>query len=639
MNLRLTSRLLAIALFGAVLAACAPVTRPPSTQALAQNALKLITEGKPGTAADNYLHAADAARPPERQNLQMQAARILLDAKRYTRAKNVLDHIDPHGLDSEARARRALLYADLELARHHPQAALQALPTELTALSPTLAAHILGTRAKAATAAGQPLVAARARLDRQPLLTTRDATSNLRALWQLLTQIPPAQLRLDQRTAQRQDLRAWLDLALIARTTAPQAAALRQALSAWQARYPSQVTMAAPILQELESQWQAFQTYPRHIAVLLPLSGPFSPVARTLLDGIMSAYYTHQDPAHPMTLRIYNTGAQPADLLTLYAQAVSNGAQFVIGPLDRNQVSRLAASGIVSVPTLALNYVDTANKAPLPNDFYEFGLSPSAEARQVAEKASLDGRTAAVVLVPDTDWGSRTANAFAQRFRQLGGRVVSIGHYAAGASDFSRAIVSAFNIDQSNARARAVQATIGRHIKFVARRRQDMNMIFIAGDPRQARLLMPQIDFHHGAGLPVYSIANAFSGTRDAGADHDLDGLVFCDAPLLLDTSGPAAAARRAMHRLFPNASRSYPRLFGLGVDSFNIIPYLKRLATQHWARYDGLSGTLYMTGGHRLDSKLTWAKFVNGQPQVLHASPDSPPPTPTPPVSDGVAP
>ena len=623
MNLRFASRLISIALLGTALAACAPATRPPATSPVDLQAQSLIAAGKPAAAAELYLQAARNAQPPLRQRLQLRAAKQLIDAQQLDRAQSVLDSIDPQGLDAQDLARKALFYAQLKLALRQPDAALNALPADTTGLPDALVADLLQARAQASAAAGQTLAAARARLDRQPLLQGQDASDNLHALWTLLTQATPSQLQSWQQTAQREDVNAWLALALIAKTTPPQPQALTQALDAWKAQYPAQRQSAAPIIDELNAQWQAFQTYPAQIAVMLPLSGPFSPIARTILDGIMNAYYTHQDPAHPVALHVYDTGAHPANLLSIYAQAVSNGAQFVIGPLDRNQVNRLAASGIVTVPTLALNYVSDAT-TPLPDNFYEFGLSPGNEAEQAAEKASLDGHLKAIALVPNNDWGNRVADAFQQRFEQLGGRVLAVGRYNGSASDFSPAIVGALNIDSSDARARAVSRTIGLTVKFDARRRQDVDMIFIAGDPRQARLLMPQIDFHHGTGLPVYSIADAFSGTRDAVADRDLDGLMFCDAPLLLDDTGNPAVARAAMLQDFPNASRRYPRLYGLGVDSFNVIPYLKRLASQGWARYDGLGGALHMIDGHRLERQLLWARFAQGIPQ-LQGKPTTP--------------
>lgn len=617
MNLRSTYQLILIALLGTLLGACAPSMRPPATSSIDRQAQTLIDAGKPAAAVELYLKAARKAQPPLRQQLQMRAARQLIDDQQFDRARSILDSIDPQGLSAENLARKALLEARLELALRQPEAALNALPADISGLPDTLTADILQMRAKAADAAGMPLDAARARLDRQPLLQGQNASDNLHALWSLLTQASPDQLQTWQQSAQREDVKAWLALALIAKNTAPQMQALKQALDAWKTQYPSQQQTATPIIEELNTQWQAFRTYPSQIAVLLPLSGPFGPVARTILNGIMSAYYAHQDPAHPVALHVYDTGTQPANLLSLYAQAVSNGAQFVIGPLDRNQVNRLADSGIVTVPTLALNYVNNPTGATLPDNFYEFGLSPGNEAEQVAEKASLDGHLKAVVLVPHNDWGSRVAKAFRQRFEQLGGQVLAVGRYKGSASDFSPAIVGALNIDSSNARAHAVSRTIRRAVKFDARRRQDVDMIFIAGDPRQARLLMPQIDFHHGTGLPVYSIADAFSGTPDPVADRDLDGLVFCDAPLLVDDTGKPATARAAMLQNFPNSSRRYPRLFGLGVDSFNVIPYLKRLAGQGWARYDGLSGALHMVDGHRLERQLLWAQFSQGVPQL----------------------
>ena len=54
-------------------------------------------------------------------------------------------------------------------------------------------------------------------------------------------------------------------------------------------------------------------------------------------------------------IRVYPVNEDTLNVLTIYEQALESGAQLVVGPLTRNGVAALAASSLVSVPTLALN--------------------------------------------------------------------------------------------------------------------------------------------------------------------------------------------------------------------------------------------------------------------------------------------
>lgn len=597
-----------------LLAACATQPVAP-TPPWAQQAQTQAQAGHPAAAAAIYLRTAPSLASPQREQVMLKAAALLLQAQQPEQARAVIEHINPQNLSADDAGRRAGLAAQAALAEHQPAQALAALPTTTTGLSNPVAADLLQLRAQAERLNGNPLGAVEARIARAPLLAETTALdANRKALWELLSQASPQQTEQWLQQATSPPLKGWLALALLAKTTPPQPAALAAALASWEQQYPN-LPDATPIIQALKTQWQAMQVYPPRIAVLLPLTGRFAPVSRAILDGLLTAYYRHpsQPDAQPITLRIYDTAAHPRQIAALYARAVHDGAQYVIGPLDRNAVTQLAQSGAVSVPTLALNRA--AEGTQLPAQLYQFGLIPESEAAQAAERASLDGYSRAVVLTPDSDWGKRVAAAFSDRFMQLGGQVLATGRYDPTASDFTPAIVNSLNIDYSDARRRTVAATIGQSVEFEARRRQDVDMIFIVGDPRQARLLIPQIRFHHGIGLPIYSISTAYSGTHDPRADHDLNGMIFDDAPLLLDTQGPAAAARDAMHADFPDASRRYPRLIALGEDAFDVLPYLSRLASEDWASFPGLSGSLKMTPGNVLVRQLEWAHFDNGLP------------------------
>lgn len=113
---------------------------------------------------------------------------------------------------------------------------------------------------------------------------------------------------------------------------------------------------------------------PANIALLLPVSGPLAKPAAAIRDGFFAAHYHRLNKLYQPVIRLYDTGAQPALVIEVYRQAVADGADVVVGPLDRESVKALARESGLGVPTLALNYGD--DEGALAGNLFQFGLSP-----------------------------------------------------------------------------------------------------------------------------------------------------------------------------------------------------------------------------------------------------------------------
>ena len=110
---------------------------------------------------------------------------------------------------------------------------------------------------------------------------------------------------------------------------------------------------------------------PAYIALLLPLkSASFGNAADKVRQGFMAAVAIA--PA-PLPVKVYATDEASDDILSVYLTAVQEGAKVVVGPLTRNAVAALAASKIVTVPTIALNSPE--ENGTIPSKLYLFGLS------------------------------------------------------------------------------------------------------------------------------------------------------------------------------------------------------------------------------------------------------------------------
>src|SRR5262249_52757828 len=89
-----------------------------------------------------------------------------------------------------------------------------------------------------------------------------------------------------------------------------------------------------------------------HIALLLPVTGRASAAAISVRDGFMTAYYATPVNERPR-VHVYDTGTQ--SIASALAQATSAGADFIVGPLTREEVVAAADYPAVRPPVLALN--------------------------------------------------------------------------------------------------------------------------------------------------------------------------------------------------------------------------------------------------------------------------------------------
>src|SRR5690606_9914060 len=106
------------------------------------------------------------------------------------------------------------------------------------------------------------------------------------------------------------------------------------------------------ITQEVLPALGAELEYPGQIALLLPLSGRQQAAGIAVRDGFLAALLQQAANRRPV-LKIYDTAELGAH--TAYRRAIADGAQFVVGPLTKEDVAAIAESDATSVLTLALN--------------------------------------------------------------------------------------------------------------------------------------------------------------------------------------------------------------------------------------------------------------------------------------------
>ncbi len=136
---------------------------------------------------------------------------------------------------------------------------------------------------------------------------------------------------------------------------------------------------------------------PTQIALLLPLSGPLANAGQAIRDGFIAAFYHAASLAR---VRVYDTNG--ASIGAVYEQASTDGAQLVVGPLDKQSVVDINLLPYRRVPVLALNYLPPGVAAGA--GLFQFGLAIEDEAHAIARRVYEDGFPRVAIVESDLDW-------------------------------------------------------------------------------------------------------------------------------------------------------------------------------------------------------------------------------------------
>ena len=616
--------LLLATITAAALAGCqGPEVRTPSERPQETTALALVADGRYAEAAEEYAVLARNARGAVAQELMLEAVALLLGIGRTEPASDLMGELEGQTIAAGLAPRYDLLAADLALQRGAPERTLELLSgpsADRFGGESASTFHLL--RARAFEDTGRFLDAARERIALDATLT--DATrraANHHALWDALTR-SGRDRRERALPGATGTFAGWLRLAAVFEEHRSVPAALERALAEWRAAFPGHPAGAEIVAAVLGAARESVRP-PERIALLLPFHGDLAEAAGTIRDGFLAAWFADASNSQRPSIELHDTSFEAAGVV--YARAVEAGADFVVGPLRRGPVTSLACGGALLVTTLALNEIDETDvgtemvqpcgpEHAVP-ELYHFSLTPEAEARQVAGRAWAGGFGKALALTREGEWGDRVYRAFAGEWERLGGILLDRRVLSPDATDIGEPIAATLGVSRSHERAREIRRVLGRAIKHEPRRRQDVDFVFMAAFPADARQIKPRIAFHHGAELPVYSTSHVWSGMPDPVNDRDLDGIVFGDMPWLIAPVEPVPIPRGQPGFALAGRDSELPRLYAFGADAYRLATVLRRIAGDESAGIDGLTGRLSAGADHRIVRRLAWARFSNGLP------------------------
>ena len=586
--------------------------QPGSSEAEILAAFELESNESWLDAANAYRTMAEKSAQPDRSSFYIRSALMLYKDERYLAISPFFESLKSDDILDHDQAYKQVILAGGYNGAGKSHQSLLTLPEIGSVIDHRFKVLALEIRSKAVLAIGKPFESATLRMQiSQHLKTDEEREQNHSFIWEALNRIDEPSILKALNESPSSEVRGWLELNLIVRRSNMLPAKMEPWLGQWYqlfAGHPAGPIFASDLLKESKRIF----IRPTKITLMLPFSGRLARVSEAIQNGFMYAHYQYNEDA--ASLEIVNASDDPAEFMLQYEQVIQNGAEFIVGPISKDLINILQTKDQLDVPTLALNYGDIIERTA--QDLYQFGLGPEDEAEQIADYTIAGNKSSAITLVPDTEWGGRLQETFTNRFESLGGQVVGAATYPSRNNDYSETIKQLLNLTSSTQRHKILQQVVGENLEFIARRRQDVDMIFIAANARQARLIKPQLKFHHAQDVPVYATSHIASSTPNANDDRDLDEIRFVDIPWRLNQAD--SADFQQVKALWPLNSGRFGRLFALGIDAYRLIPSLRRLMVQPEESLDYHTGNLTVDSDGRVHRQLLFATYKKGLAKAL---------------------
>ncbi|MCK8065461.1 MULTISPECIES: penicillin-binding protein activator [Vibrio] len=399
-------------------------------------------------------------------------------------------------------------------------------------------------------------------------------------------------------------LDGWLQLAVYAKTLSGNLSQLKNTLERWLSENPSHPA-AIYTPEEIQNILSLDIVKPNNTALLLPLTGKFSPQAQLIRDGFVFAMMNDRNRDPSATLTVIDTNAYNADQIK--QRLINENIDFVVGPLEKENVELLhttmdgSANG-PTIPALALNIPEDVQ--PDSNICY-LALSPEQEAAQAAKHLFSEGYSFPLILAPKGSFGERVTEAFNKEWRKYSSNKVAASYFG-DKRQLQKDINEVFGLQESKQRIAQMQSLMRIKLETQPRSRRDVDAVYIVARSTELTLIKPFIEV---AINPDAKAPQIFSSSRSnsGGATYeDLTGIIYSDIPLLID---PDPSVTAEMNELWSEQSNMEKRLKALGMDAYKLIGELPQMKVVPGYSVGGQTGILSIDNNCVVQRELSWAE------------------------------
>lgn len=564
---------------------------------------------------DELLALAEQSSTEQAQVYRFKAAEILAQEGKAEAALRLLAKIHAYNLPLEQQKRFVFLTSKLSLNSGEGWQALIALNNTgnliYDRLSPSEQLQLTQYRAQAYSKLGYYEASAREYLQLSQQQIGENQQRAHEALWVNILNITLDDIRLLLEEEVNNEMRGWFDLARVRKEAAINLDQFTLELNRWLDQWHDHPA-ALSLPRDMAFLDDISRNPIQHIAIFLPQSGKLSRAGNAIRDGLMAATLNAKT-LNAVTPKISFFDSNKLSLNQLYQAAKAVGAEVAVGPLAKNKVTQLQQRSQLPLPTLALNYGTQGHSNN--KDLFQYAISPEDEASQAAITAWQDGKKLALTLTPSSSWGSRALTAFKSDWKKQGGSIASSTSYNSK-TNLGLSIKEMLEIDKSEQRWKKIRQLMGKKVEFEARRRQDIDMLFMVATSGTARQVKPALAFYYAGDLPVYATSHLYNGKTNPERDQDLNGINFCDIPWFLESQ---AGLKLSIDKAWPIETDRYGRLFAMGTDALQLAGRLRMLEAISGSKVYGATGALSLRNNRTIQRQLQWATFVEGLPVMRH--------------------
>lgn len=564
----------------------APVAVTPAATEIsqAQEADRLLAEGKDLAAAKEYIQAAAASGADKQLEYLLKAAQASLDGNRAQVASLLSAEVLRLSQDPSQRAKALWIQAQAYQRDGQDKLARGALAEliSISAVSPERRATAMKELAEIYQRENHDLTALDFLVKRDALLSGSAKAENRQHIHSLLDAQSSAKLKNWQGRSGDPIVQEWLAFALIAREHVDPASRAA-AFAAWLQAHPGH-----PNIHYEHAAATPASGAKGAVCTLLPTTGRFADDTLAFTAGLQVAARQASGPA----IHELSDSSDPALNATQYAAGVQAGCAAFVGPaLPQDINAVLGARHPQDPPILLLG--DVASDPS--KGIYDFDISLQVVARRVAEDAFQAGYRQAAVLYPLDAEGAAMQAAFLENWKRLGGDVAGVAHYRVGSGDTAGAVQEALG-------------SVGGQRAFFFLVAPGQNLATIISDIRaqsSASILL--------AGIPTFTSEN--SGGLSGSKIYAL-GMPWVFDPQM--ANGPAA---EAVKQSLPQATAQQWRMAGLGVEAYGLLAKIlgsTASAQQENMQLMGIAADPVRHGQRHLQ----WVTWQNGTLQVLSQLP-----------------
>lgn len=575
----------------------------------------LLNRGQRREAAKAYFNAAQIYSSPDKERLILQAAELAVMISDSALTQIYLSALGKQ-LNAQNLVRYRYIQGQLAILDAQHKEALRLLPKRMRGIPDALQYKIFNARMHAAQSSGDPIMLATELVLQESRLKERHQVKlNHDRIWNQINRLSEVKLDKARSSVPHPILRGWLDLNYLKRISSSDSVQLNRNITRWQRNFsrhpaneraskmirnitvtpyrpsrtiskpvkpiPAPIPQPVIVTKPIESRKaiinRATPPLPasiKRIAAILPLTGSLGSVGQSLLNGIKKA---QRDHAPNIQIKTYDSNSD--NIHAVYRKAISNGnIDFVIGPFSKTKIAELSRVGSLPVNTLSLNYVGGLKT---PTGLYQFGLLPEDETTQVAQKMLNKGHKNIAIVVPDSIWGRRLRNSFGNTFTRGGGKAIITINYSKNSARY------------------------GDIRKALLKKKGNIDAIFLAASPSQARGIQPLLFESKLKTIPVYSTSHIYSGLANQYQNVNLEGITYTEIPWILEVSKKG----------LPQDSK-FPRLRALGMDALMVAKGMSTI--KGGSALNGRTGRIQVNRDGSLHRQLKWAKFNGGSPVSL---------------------